>query len=62
LFFTDLAMLKTKPDGHKYCVASYTSDKIVFHIEGEPDKVVARVSPGFPCPCIFFDPDECLIL
>ncbi|KAI0275512.1 hypothetical protein BGY98DRAFT_992371 [Russula aff. rugulosa BPL654] len=63
LFFTDLWKLKTKPNGRENCVANYTSDRIVFHIEGKPDDVVARVSPGLPCPYIdFFDPDEFPIL
>jgi hypothetical protein len=61
LFFRDLAKLTKKPDLYDR-VADYTSDRIVFHIkfhiEDNKDDVVAPVSPGFPCPCIYFvDPD-----
>jgi hypothetical protein len=45
LFFRVLSRLKTQPDGGKHCVANYTSDRVVFHIEGKPDDVVALVSP-----------------
>jgi hypothetical protein len=44
LFFTALARLQTKPDGSRNCVAIYSQDNIVFHIEGAVDEVVALVS------------------
>jgi len=63
LSYTDVAKLHTRPNGSEHCVANYSPDRIVFHIEGKPNEVVAQVSLGFPCPCIyFFDPDEYPIL
>lgn len=61
LLFRDLARLTTQPDSRRgcQCVADYTSDRMKFYIENEPDNIVALVSRRFPCPCIyFFDPDE----
>jgi hypothetical protein len=63
LFFRLLARLKTQPDGDKHCVADYSSERIVFHIEDEPKDVVALVSPPFPFPCIcVVDPDKYPVL
>jgi hypothetical protein len=48
-----------QPDRREHCVADYSSDRVVFHIEGKQDDVVALVSPAFPFPCTYvFDPDK----
>ena len=52
LFFPVLARLKTKPNGHDFCVADYSSDRIVFHVENRPAEVVALVSSFHPS-CIY---------
>ena len=44
LFFPDLAKLRTQPNGQDYCVADYSPNRIVFHIENKSSEVVAVVS------------------
>ncbi|KAF8726423.1 hypothetical protein AX14_007895 [Amanita brunnescens Koide BX004] len=50
LLFRDLARLTTQPDSRRgcQCVADYTSDRIKFHIENEPDNIVALFYPTRP--------------
>jgi hypothetical protein len=44
MFFPNLTRLKSKPDGQRDCVANYSPDRILFHIENAVDEVVAVVS------------------
>jgi hypothetical protein len=44
MFFTDLAKLKTKPNNRENCVANYTKERIVFHIQNAENEFVALVS------------------
>ncbi|KAF8726424.1 hypothetical protein AX14_007896 [Amanita brunnescens Koide BX004] len=48
LFFRDLARLKDQPYPLGGCMAHYTPDRIKFHIENEPDDVVAVYFPAHP--------------
>jgi len=48
MFFRYISELKDKPDGEKNCVADYAPDRIVFHLEGKPNKVVAIFLPNDP--------------
>jgi len=48
LFFPVLARLKTKPNGHDFCVADYSPDRIVFHVENKPAELVALFLPNKP--------------
>ncbi|KAF8726422.1 hypothetical protein AX14_007894 [Amanita brunnescens Koide BX004] len=48
LFFPILSNLKTKPNGREFCVADYSQDRIVFHIENGPNDVVALFLPNKP--------------
>jgi hypothetical protein len=44
MFFPDLALLKSKPNGSDNCVANYSPDRILFHIENKENEFVALVS------------------
>jgi hypothetical protein len=44
MFFTNLERLKSKPNGRDDCVANYSPDRILFHIESHENEVVALVS------------------
>jgi hypothetical protein len=57
LFFPVLARLQTKPNGHDFCVADYSPDRIVFHVENKPAEFVALVS-SFHFRELFLSPDE----
>ncbi|KAF8495511.1 hypothetical protein F5888DRAFT_560856 [Russula emetica] len=48
MFFPNMAWLKSKPDGQHYCVANYSPDRILFHIENEENEAVAVFIPDRP--------------
>ncbi|KAI0275513.1 hypothetical protein BGY98DRAFT_1098835 [Russula aff. rugulosa BPL654] len=48
MFFTDLEKLKTKPNNRENCVANYTKERIVFHIQNAENEFVALFLPNKP--------------
>jgi hypothetical protein len=46
IIFTNERHLRTIPEPHRQCVVDYAADRIVFHPLGEPEFVIALVSPS----------------